>query len=108
MIQPDIEVIFTFNGTRKTPAQNGYRPAHMITEGCLTTGVHHYYEVPEVLPNQTAKGTITFISPDSYPHSLWIGKQIRIQEGERVVGCATVVKIFNSILKNKSKIKLFD
>ena len=38
---PDVEVIFKFNGTRTNPAVDGYRPAHLITDSYLTTGVHH-------------------------------------------------------------------
>lgn len=98
---PDVEVVFEFNGTRKTPVTSGYRPAHLVTENYLTTGVHHYYEVDSVFPNSTAKGTITFISPEAYPHTLWIGKKINIQEGERIVGCATIINIYNSILEKE-------
>lgn len=98
---PDVEVLFEFNGTRKTPAADGYRPAHLVTENYLTTGIHHYYEVDSVLPNGTAKGTITFLSPEAYPYCLWIGKKVNIQEGERIVGYATIVDIYNSILENK-------
>lgn len=98
---PDVEVLFEFNGTRKTPAANGYRPAHLVTENYLTTGIHHYYDVDSVLPNGTAKGTITFLSPEVYPSCLWIGKKINIQEGERIVGYATITKIYNPILEYK-------
>ena len=95
---PDVEVIFEFNETRKNPASDGYRPAHLITEDYLTTGVHHYFDVSAVPPGGSARGTITFLSPEAYPHCLWIGKRIRIQEGERIVGWATVAEIFNPIL----------
>lgn len=95
---PDVEVIFEFNGTRTNPAADGYRPAHLITDNYLTTGVHHYYRINEVPPNGIAKGTITFLSPEAYPHSLWIGKKISIQKGARVVGHATITKIFNPLL----------
>lgn len=95
---PDVEVIFEFNRTRINPAVDGYRPAHLITENYLTTGVHHYYQMDEVLPNGVAKGTITFLSPEAYPYCLWVGKRINIQEGARVVGHATITKIFNPIL----------
>ena len=90
---PDVEVIFEFNGTRKSPANDGYRPAHLITDNYLTTGIHHYYGVESVPPNGTVKGTITFLSPESYPHCLWIGKKISIQEGAHVVGYATITNI---------------
>ena len=96
---PDVEVIFEFNGTRKNPANDGYRPAHLVTDTSLTTGIHHYYGVESVAPNGTAKGTITFLSPESYPHCLWIGKKIRMQEGGRIVGYATVTRIYNPLLR---------
>ena len=96
---PDIEVVFKFNGSRKTPVFEGYRPAHLIRDDYLTTGIHHYYNVNEVSPDGTAMGTITFITPEFYPHCLWIGKKINIQEGEKIVGYAIVINIFNQNLR---------
>ena len=101
---PDVEVIFEFNGTRMNPAADGYRPAHLINENYLTTGVHHYYQTKEVLPNGTTKGTITFLTPEVYPHCLWIGKKISFQEGSRVMGYATIIKIFNPILRLENEV----
>ncbi len=95
---PDVEVIFEFNGTRQNPAIDGYRPAHLVTDDYLTTGIHHYYGVESVPPNGTAKGTITFLTPEAYPHCLRLGKRISIQEGNRIVGYATLTKIFNPLL----------
>ena len=49
---PDVEVLFEFNGTRLTPVADGYRPDHAIIEGyIITTGIHHYYDVKEVVFN---------------------------------------------------------
>lgn len=96
---PDVEVTFRFNGTRRTPVADGYRPAHRVREDYLTTGVHHYFGVDQVAPDGTARGTITFITPEAYPACLWVGKEIPIQEGERVVGVASVEKILNPILE---------
>ena len=95
---PDVEVIFEFNGARKNPANDGYRPAHLVMDNYLTTGIHHYYDVKSIPPNGTAKGTITFLSPELYPHCLWIGKTIRIQEGAREIGRATITKIYNPLM----------
>ena len=95
---PDVEAIFKFNGTRKTPAADGYRPAHLVKDNYLTTGIHHYYKVSEVEPNGTARGTITFLTPEEYPRCLWVGKKVNIQEGGRIVGYALITKIFNPIL----------
>jgi len=95
---PDVEVIFEFNGSRKNSALDGYRPAHMITDDYLTTGIHHYYGVSSVPPGGSAHGTITFLTPEAYPHCLWIGKRISIQEGARIVGWATIVNVYNPLL----------
>ena len=97
--EPDIEAFFEFNGTRSTPVKSGYyRPVHLINNGILTSGLHQYFGVQTVEPNGTAKGTITFICPEAYPHCLWVGKKINIQEGSKIVGYATVLKILNPIL----------
>lgn len=100
---PDVEVVFEFNSTRKNPANDGYRPAHQISGNYLTTGIHHYYDVDSVPPNGSAKGTITFISPEVYPHCLWIGKKINIQEGNRIIGYATITDIYNPLLQLEDK-----
>lgn len=98
---PDVEVLFVFNGKKQRPVTDGYRPAHLIKEGYLTTGIHHYYGIDMVLPDGTAKGTIAFITPEYYPCCLWIGKKINIQEGALIVGYATVLDIYNPILENQ-------
>ena len=95
---PDVEVQFAFNGARIHPAADGYRPAHLIDDHSLTTGVHHDNGLGAVPPDGSAEGTIPFITPEAYPHCLWIGKQISIQEGERVVGYAVVTRIMNPLL----------
>ena len=102
---PDIEVEFRFNGTKNRSVVSGYRPDHLIKEGYLTCGSHNYYKEDSVMPDETVCGTITFISPEAYPKCLWIGKEINIQEGERVVGYAVVKQIFNPLLdiNNESK-----
>ncbi|MCM1127895.1 MAG: hypothetical protein NC429_15670 [Lachnospiraceae bacterium] len=41
----DAEVIFEFIGLRKEKLFDGCRPAHLIKEDYLTTGVHNYYNL---------------------------------------------------------------
>ena len=52
--EPHIEVIFEFNGTRKHPVRNGYRPSHLVTGTYLSSGIHQYYGVDAVPPNGSA------------------------------------------------------
>ena len=47
-------------------------------------------------------GTITFITPEAYPHCLWPGKVLPIMEGSRVVGQATVITVLNPLLLRNS------
>lgn len=95
----DVEAMFYFIGDRKNNIYEGYRPAHMIQEGYLTTGVHSYFDIENNADG--IKGMITFISPEDYPNCLWIGKKIEMYEGSKMVGYATITQIFNSILEKK-------
>lgn len=101
--EADVEVLFEFNGTKTFPVCDGYRPHHVITDGIQTTGVHHYENAQTVPADGTAKGTITFITPEAYPHCLWEGKKINIQEGSLIVGRATILKVLNPLLLDESK-----
>ncbi len=93
----DIEVLFEFIGFRKGRVFEGYIPSHLVKEGYLTTGIHSYYNLNQE-PCDNLRGTITFITPEAYPHTMWVGKRITMYEGGRIVGYAVVTKIFNSIL----------
>lgn len=104
MRTPDVEAEISLlaDGGRQTPAHSGYRPSHKVRDDYLTTGVHHYIGCDEVLPGQTVRGTITFLTPEVYPHCLWVGRVIDLQEGGRVVGRAQITKIMNAILETNA------
>lgn len=106
---PDIEAIMSFLKTEDGGRPNGvfdaYRPAHLVKDDYLTTGVHHYYDREKVELGEEVLGTITFITPEAYPNCLWIGKRITIQEGSHIVGYAKVTKIFNRLLEYEDKEK---
>ena len=94
---PDVEAIFEFAEDKKENIYEGYRPAHLICENCLTTGIHSYYNLGAGFEKKL-KGTITFVSPEDYPTSLWVGKKIQMYEGKNIVGYATITDIFNPVL----------
>ncbi|MBL1224470.1 hypothetical protein [Enterococcus sp. BWR-S5] len=99
----DVEAEFRFltteEGGRKTPTKSGYRPDHLIKPDYLTCGRHTYYEKEWVALGETVLGTIKFIDPPSYRHSLEVGQRISFQEGARIVGYAKIIQIFNEDLK---------
>ncbi|MEH2960568.1 hypothetical protein [Candidatus Merdisoma sp. JLR.KK006] len=96
----DVEAIFYFIGNKKNSIYQNYRPAHKIKKGYLTTGIHNYYNIDN--SSNEIKGTITFVSPESYPACLWIGKRIEMYEGSKVVGYAIITQIFNPILDKEN------
>ena len=101
---PDVEARIEFfsaaDGGRNKPAFTGYRPAHAVREDYLTTGTHQYLDKEKVLPGETVLANITFATPQYYPHCLWIGKVISVQEGARLIGRATITLIDNKILES--------
>ena len=97
-LKPDIEVLFEFNGERKSPTYSGFRCPHILREDAWATGQHEYFDIEELPAGGTAKGTIAFINPEYYPKTIWIGKIIPFWDG-RIIGHATVKKIFNPDLE---------
>ncbi len=105
--KPDIEAEITFlsteQGGKTRSVLTGYRPNHLIKPDYLTSGEHTYIDVQEVQPGQTARAYIKFIAPEEYPHILYVGKVINVQEGSHLVGHAKVLKIFNKTLEINSE-----
>ncbi len=98
----DVEAVFTLlptdAGGRKGPAKSGYRPDHLIKPDYLTCGLHLYLDCEWLQPGESATTLIKFIAPADYPHSVWPGKKIAVQEGARIIGHAIVVKVLNPLL----------
>src|ERR1044071_1842613 len=101
-VEAEITLFATEQGGRQSPALSGYRPAHKVRDDYLTTGIHTYFDCDQVLPGQTVRGSITFITPEVYSHCLWVGREVDVQEGSRVVGRARITKIRNPVLEKHS------
>ncbi len=103
--QPDIEAEVTYltteAGGRKSPVFSGHRPQHSIIDDYLTSGHHEYLNKTRVELGETVLANIWFITPEIYPHTLWIGREIRVQEASHLIGFAKVTKIFNKLLEKK-------
>jgi|GEM_PF-1640613 len=102
-LKPDVEARIFLNNRRKNGVINGYRPPHLILDNYLTTGMHEDYSVKELFPGKNAVGTITFLTPEYCPHSLWIGRKVYFYEGIHSTGYIEITKICNPILE-KTKI----
>ena len=95
-LKPDVEAVFVFLNSRKVC--DGFRPAHLVKENYLTTGIHNYYNL-ENSKEEELNGTITFMSPEEYPGCLWVGKRIKMFDGSTLIGYATITQIFNTTLQ---------
>jgi translation elongation factor EF-Tu-like GTPase len=90
-------------GGRKSPALSGYMPIHKLYDNYLSSGRHEYPDVECVAPGATTKARVWLITPEVYPGSLWIGRELDVMEGEeRVVGKLTITKICNNILSGNA------
>ncbi len=65
----------------------------------LTSGEHEYIGKNVVHPGESVNAFITFIAPEYYAHTLWVGRIINVQETSLLVGHAKVTKIVNKKLE---------
>lgn len=106
--QHDIEGEFHLYGTaqsgRKTSVFSGYRPVHKLYDNYFSSGHHEYPDAEQVAPGETARVLAWLISPEVYPGSLWIGRELDVMEGATcVVGKLTVTRILNDILAGSAE-----
>ena len=97
-IEGEFQLFATKSG-RSTPVFSGYRPSHKIHDNYLTSAQHEYISVNQVALGETAHVKVWFITPEVYPHSLWCGREIDVQEGKRVIGKLVITKILNKTLE---------
>lgn len=98
------DVLARVYNKRSTSFKSGYRPAHRVCEGVLTTGVHTYIGVDMLPHGAKTKAYISFIAPREYKHTLWFGKVVPFYEGNRLTGYAVIEEIYNDLLIGKEKV----
>lgn len=101
-VEAEITLFPTEKGGRTEAAYTGFRPAHKVKDDYLTTGHIEFTDKEKLEPGETGKATIFFITPEVYPRCLWVGKEIALQEGSHVIGCAKITKIMNKTLEKSS------
>ena len=100
---PDIEVSIVFlrteDGGRTDAAVSGYLALHEIADGVIASGHHEYLDRERVAPGGSAMAEIWFIAPEQHPRTLWVGRELRVLEGSRLVAVATITRIHNVALE---------
>jgi translation elongation factor EF-Tu-like GTPase len=92
----DIEVEVTFltteEGGRSKPAFRGYRP-QFFYDGRDWDARYDFYDVELVMPGQSARAYVSFLSPECHLGRLLPSKEFLLREGQRVVAKGRVMRI---------------
>lgn len=105
--QHHLEGTFTLfdasHGGRQSPVESGYRPQHKLHDNYQSSGRHEYPDVEQLAPGATARAHVWFITPEVYPGSLWVGREIDVMEGSRVVGKLVITRILHAGLAGSAE-----
>ena len=97
---PDIEAEVSFvpteQGGRSTPAFSGYRPQFYYDDHNWDAD-HEYPDVEFVLPGETARALLRFLSPDAQVGRVHPGMEFQVREGARIVALGRVTKILHLV-----------
>ena len=94
----DIEVSVTYlqtsDGGRRTPVYDGYRGQfHYKDDNVAWDAIQNFPENEQVIPGETARAYISFLSPESHVGKITEGTSFLVKEGDRVVATGTVSKV---------------
>jgi translation elongation factor EF-Tu-like GTPase len=101
-IEVEISFLSTEEGGRRGFASSKYCPQYVIGEGLVTGGAHQFIDVERVYPGESALALVWFLSYESIPSTLWVGRKLRVQEADKLVAHAEVTKILNESLQAHS------
>lgn len=100
--KPDAIVRFTLTAESSAggprTVSSGYHPHYDVREDYWTSVQHQFLDVDHVTTGGTAMAHVVFIMPEAYPHSLWPGRKLNVREGDRIVGEAMIIEVFNPVL----------
>ncbi len=94
----EVSLLPSDRGGREGPILSGYRGAHLIKDGYLTSGIIQLIEKEALFPGETTIAFVNYLTPEVYPNTLWVGKEMNIQEGGKIAGKATIKEVCNNRL----------
>lgn len=77
---------------------SGYRPIYAISADIWTSTYHEFLGVPHVETGERARAEVWFLAPENYPGTLGVGQTLKVAEGSRDVGMATVLAVHHPLL----------
>ena len=89
-------------GGRSKAARSGYRP-QFYYNGMDWDAEHRYPDVEEVLPGDTVKVHLRFVSPHEHYGRISEGMPFLIREGTRTVAFGIVTEIFDQLASDAAE-----
>jgi len=100
---PDARVTFELTASAEGGGPrrvlSGYRPAYDVRADYWTSVSHEFANTEGARTGERVEADVWFITPEVYPGTLWPGRVLRVAEGSRIVGTATVERVFNPVLR---------
>jgi translation elongation factor EF-Tu-like GTPase len=93
-IEAEITYLTTEEGGRKHPVSTGYTP-QFFYDGRDWDAVHRYPDTELVMPGQTARAYLMFVSPQCHVGRVFPGKDFLIREGPHTIARGHVTKILD-------------
>ena len=94
----ELSLLPTEQGGKTRVIQSGYRPQYKVKSDYLTSGHTELVGQDHLQPGETAQAMVTLLTPEAYPQSLVVNDVLHVQEGNKVVGSAKILVIYNPIL----------
>ena len=101
----EVRFLTTEEGGRKNSVWSGYRPQFYYDRQDWDA-VHEYPDVQTVLPGDTIKVYLSFLSPEYHSGKLSVGQEFLIREGSRTVAKGRITQILElEVSANRARSK---
>ena len=101
---PDAVVSVTNTRRSHNPFGKDYRGCCAIKDDYYTSVCFQTIDGNDMLYNQQHRCYANFLTPMVYPHTLWVGRELGLYEGGRLVGTMVIEEIRNKVLECKNEI----
>lgn len=100
---PDVVALVTNQRASKKAFGNDYRGCCAIQEDYLTSSMFQTLDGKFIEYEKPSRTYINFLSPEVYPYTLWVGRELELYEGARLVGTMIIEEIKNKNLDRNAK-----
>ena len=95
---PDLIVKFQLTAPDRF-VRSGYRPTYGIRPDYWSSAYHAFIGTNSAKTGEACQAEVWLLTPEAYPHTLWVGRQLDVAEGPHVVGTAEVLQILIPLLE---------